>query len=205
MKTTLHALSPRALSLHPIHTASPVTVRVSPCQSMSVPSVPPSVSVASPSPAGEGRGEGVCSPPLLNPATFFTRADRGPLRFLAAFLRRRDAAIAAIIALVAETYGVPKPALISPIRTEAVAWPRHVAMSLIYSLGVSSITDIGAAFHRDHASVLHAIHIVRDRVEAYPELLAELSALAHRMRRLPQVLLLMGDAPSVPSVSPLSP
>ena len=58
---------------------------------------------------------------------------------------------------VCKYYGLDEDTLRGPQRTRNVALPRQIAMHLIRKLVGTSIPQIAAAFHRDNATVLHAL------------------------------------------------
>jgi chromosomal replication initiator protein len=58
--------------------------------------------------------------------------------------------------VVAEGFGLRRDDLIARCRTKEVASPRQVAMYLARELTGVSLPQIGRAFNRDHATVLHA-------------------------------------------------
>jgi chromosomal replication initiator protein len=58
--------------------------------------------------------------------------------------------------VVAEGFGLRPDDLIARCRTKEVASPRQVAMYLARELTGVSLPQIGRAFNRDHATVLHA-------------------------------------------------
>jgi chromosomal replication initiator protein len=66
-----------------------------------------------------------------------------------------------IIKRVAAAFGITKKALLSPSRLRNVLLPRQVAMYLAHELAGLSLPRIGAAFERDHTTVLHACRKVK--------------------------------------------
>jgi chromosomal replication initiator protein len=72
--------------------------------------------------------------------------------------------IADIQASVATYYEISVADLTSSSRTVKVAWPRQVAIHLARELTGSSLQTIGAAFRRNHATVLHACRRVSERI-----------------------------------------
>lgn len=69
----------------------------------------------------------------------------------------------AIQQLVARHFGVSVPDIIGARRTRQVAEPRMVAMYLCRELTRLSSNEIGSAFGRTHANVLHAAKTIADR------------------------------------------
>ena len=68
-----------------------------------------------------------------------------------------EVTIARIQEVVCERFGVTHEELVSPRRSQAVAYPRQVAMYLCRELTDSSLPKIGREFgNRDHTTVMHA-------------------------------------------------
>lgn len=68
----------------------------------------------------------------------------------------RDRGVDAIIRRVAAAFGVSEKELLGPSRLRGVLVARQVAMYLVRELAGLSLPRIGAAFGRDHTTVLHA-------------------------------------------------
>ena len=74
------------------------------------------------------------------------------------------------MATVCAAFGLSHAALISDRRHKTVAWPRHMAMFLIYELTGLTTPQIARQFgDRDHSSVGHALRRVSDRIDRDPE------------------------------------
>jgi chromosomal replication initiator protein len=84
--------------------------------------------------------------------------------------------------LVAEAFGLHRYDLIARCRTKEVAFPRHVAMYLARELTCASLPQIGRAFNRDHATVLHACRHVKESLLQDTALADALAPLAERFR-----------------------
>ena len=68
-----------------------------------------------------------------------------------------DVTIGTIQEAVSERFGLSIPELCSPRRSQAVAYPRQVAMYLSRELTDASLPKIGKEFGgRDHTTVMHA-------------------------------------------------
>ncbi len=87
-----------------------------------------------------------------------------------------------IMGTVAKYYNIQLKELRSPRRNRSLARPRQIAMSLARELTQHSLPEIGAAFEKDHTTVLHACRTVTKlreddtRVrEDYENLLRQLS------------------------------
>ena len=63
-------------------------------------------------------------------------------------------------------------------RTREIATVRMTAMYFCRLLTNDSLSQIGAAFNRDHGTVLHACHAVLDRQETNLAFAAQLKALS---------------------------
>ena len=77
----------------------------------------------------------------------------------------RDIRPESIQQLVARHFGVSVPDIIGTRRTRQVAEPRMVAMYLCRELTRLSSNEIGDAFGRTHANVLHAARTIADRCQ----------------------------------------
>ncbi len=71
--------------------------------------------------------------------------------------------IEAVQEVVAAGFGISRSDLLSTARTARLVQARQVAMYLSRELTGSSSSVIGAAFRRDHSTVLHAIRVVGER------------------------------------------
>ena len=63
----------------------------------------------------------------------------------------------AIIKAVTAVTGITMEQMCSPDRHASVVTARHFAMYLVYRDTTLSTNEVGRLFHRDHASVLHAL------------------------------------------------
>lgn len=83
---------------------------------------------------------------------------------------------------VADYYGLAHAHMLSPSRCRPHARPRQVAMYLGRQLTKLSLPDIGRRFGgRDHTTVIHAIRVVKQRIETEPELADDIAALKMRL------------------------
>lgn len=79
---------------------------------------------------------------------------------------RRAVTIDQIQKRVAEVYDLRQSDMVSRKRPQYIAMPRQVAMYLARKLTKCTLVEIGAAFgNRDHGTVLHAYHTVKERME----------------------------------------
>jgi chromosomal replication initiator protein len=72
--------------------------------------------------------------------------------------------VAGIVKRVAAAFGVTERDLLGPSRLRRVMVPRQVAMYLAREVGGLSLPRIGAAFGRDHTTVLHACRKVEAEI-----------------------------------------
>ena len=81
----------------------------------------------------------------------------------------RPITIDAIYETVARYFHLEPRELKSKRRTDAIAWPRQIAMYLARSLTDLSTTEIGAYFGgKDHTTVLHAVDKVKMKMAESP-------------------------------------
>jgi chromosomal replication initiator protein len=78
----------------------------------------------------------------------------------------RGGALDAIMKRVSAAFGVTEKQLLGSSRLRSVLLPRQVAMYLARELAGLSLPRIGAAFGRDHTTVLHACRKVEAALEA---------------------------------------
>ena len=84
----------------------------------------------------------------------------------------------AIKQAVADYYGIAAAELTAKRRSREVVIPRQVAMFLAREMTDLSLTQLGAAFQRDHATILHAC----DKVAEDPAMTSILEDLRHAVR-----------------------
>ena len=88
-----------------------------------------------------------------------------------------------VIGAVAEHYSLPEKALLSANRSKEIANARHIAIYLTKELTDSSLTEIGFKMgRRTHATVLHSIAIIKDRLEFDPVMRQTISQLESALR-----------------------
>lgn len=69
-------------------------------------------------------------------------------------------------------------------RKKEVVFPRQIAMYLSRLHTSQSLADIGKAFGRDHATVLHAIKVVTDRINRDASLASQMDILNKRVKQI---------------------
>jgi len=88
-----------------------------------------------------------------------------------------------VLGAVAEHYNLPEKAILSANRSKEIANARHIAIYLTKELTDSSLTEIGFKMgRRTHATVLHSIALVKDRLEFDPVLRQAISQLESALR-----------------------
>jgi len=86
-------------------------------------------------------------------------------------------AVADILDVVCNRYGVRREMVKSPRRSQELVQPRMIAMYLSHRLSQRSLTQIGAALLRDHTTVLNGVDRIADRIKDDPALRAEVEEL----------------------------
>lgn len=84
--------------------------------------------------------------------------------------------------VVAEYYDIRFGDMTSKRRPQSIAYPRQIAMYLCRSLTNHSFPEIGSAFDRNHATVLHACRLIGEREKEDSNLRKTLSTLQQRLR-----------------------
>ncbi len=106
------------------------------------------------------------------------------LRDLLPPTRARVVTIQTIQASVSEFFGIRSEEMRSKRRTKGVAFPRQVAMYLARELTDASLPRIGEEFGgRDHTTVMHACHRVRETLRRDAHLAASLKRLTEDLQR----------------------
>lgn len=81
--------------------------------------------------------------------------------------------------VICHHFGVTVGDLVSKSREKHLAIPRHYALYLSYMLCGRSMPDLGRRFGcRDHTSILHSVHKIRDQRVSDPAIEAIVQALA---------------------------
>jgi len=88
-----------------------------------------------------------------------------------------------IIRVVAETYGVTVPDIISGGRMQPIVTPRQVAMFLSCKLTTNSLPAIGTAFGKNHSTVFHGSKTIQQRIETEPELKKTIESIVVKLGR----------------------
>lgn len=84
--------------------------------------------------------------------------------------------------IVARHFGVSVPDIIGSRRTRQIAEPRMIAMYLCRELTRLSSNEIGSAFGRTHANVLHAAKIISDRCDVDEDMRRSVNQLKHQLQ-----------------------
>lgn len=92
--------------------------------------------------------------------------------------------IHAIKRVVAKHYNVDIKDFKAKKRSNAVAWPRQIAMYLANELTDMSLNDIGLEFERDHATVVHARDKVKEELDSNPFFSAEMNQIINEVKNV---------------------
>ncbi len=88
-----------------------------------------------------------------------------------------------VLGAVAEHYSVPEKAILSANRSREVTAARHLAIYLTKELTDNSLTEIGFKMgKRSHATILHSIALVREKLEFDPVLRQTISQIESQLR-----------------------
>lgn len=85
-----------------------------------------------------------------------------------------------VLDVVSDHFNLDPRDIVGPRRDARYSWPRQVAMYLSRTKTAHSLPSIGATFHRDHTTVLHACR----KIEADPEALKLSTALGEKLEDL---------------------
>jgi len=86
--------------------------------------------------------------------------------------------------IVADYYDLELASMESKKRTQAIAFPRQIAMYLARELTDSSLPKIGDKFGgRDHSTVLHAYNKIEDKVNSEPEFKTTIQQLKEKINQ----------------------
>ncbi len=84
---------------------------------------------------------------------------------------------------VAQRYRMKLTDMKARKRTDAVAFPRQIAMYLSRELTSSSLPEIGSAFGgRDHTTVIHAIHKIEKKMKDDPQFSGDIESLVQEIK-----------------------
>jgi chromosomal replication initiator protein len=119
---------------------------------------------------------------LVLPKPLRKAGSRPVPRSAGATSERDRTAIIMLQRAVAEVFALRRVDFIARCRTKDVAFPRQVAMYLARELTGASLPQIGCAFGRDHATVLHACRRVKAILLQDAALADALARLAERFR-----------------------
>ncbi|MFO1520960.1 MAG: chromosomal replication initiator protein DnaA [Kiritimatiellia bacterium] len=83
--------------------------------------------------------------------------------------------------LVAEYFDIRFSDILSKKRPANIAFPRQVAMFLCRDLTAHSLPSIGEAFGKNHATVLHAVRSIEDRIAKDSTVRQHVTMIKHRL------------------------
>lgn len=93
---------------------------------------------------------------------------------------------------VAAHYDIRLADMSSSARPRSIAVPRQVAMYLCRSLTPSSLPDIGTAFNKTHATVLHACTAIQNRMDVDADLRRQVQDISTKLGKPARPLLVAG-------------
>jgi chromosomal replication initiator protein len=97
-------------------------------------------------------------------------------------VRRGEPTMEDIITVVTERYGVKLSELQSKRRTNAITWPRQIAMFLARQITRHSLEEVGAYFGgRDHTTVMYAVSKVQRRLGEEQDVRDQVDQLLQRL------------------------
>jgi chromosomal replication initiator protein len=82
---------------------------------------------------------------------------------------------------VADYYDIRLSEMISKHRSRGVAEPRQLAMYLCRKLTSASLPEIGSAFEKTHATVLHAYKNIEDKQQTNANLKENIAVITHKL------------------------
>ncbi len=87
-----------------------------------------------------------------------------------------------IIGLVEHNYAISRSEFVSKSRKSSTVWARQVAMYLARHYTLLPLEEIGKAFGRDHATVIHAFQKVTETMESQPTRRYEVEFLKQKLQ-----------------------
>jgi chromosomal replication initiator protein len=97
-------------------------------------------------------------------------------------VKRESISMDEIISMIESNFGVSKTELTSKSRKSLTTWARQVAMFLARNYTLLSLEEIGKAFGRDHATVIHAFQKVSDAMQSHPTKRYEVEFLKQKLQ-----------------------
>lgn len=95
---------------------------------------------------------------------------------------KREVCIDTIQKLIGQYYRISLDELKSKSRKQAVSHPRHVAIYLSRTFTKGSLENIGKAFNRNHATVLHAVNFVRRELDKRSQMGKQVEYLSEKLK-----------------------
>lgn len=85
--------------------------------------------------------------------------------------------------IVAEHYDIRLADMVSKRRPANIAFPRQVAMYFARKLTGQSFPAIAEQFKKNHATILHAVNSIEDKLKSSPDLKLELAGLERKLKQ----------------------
>jgi len=105
---------------------------------------------------------------MLIPALRRKGAKRAPLQL---------ASVEKVLTLISGHFNVSEKELKSKKHYRAIAYPRQVAMYLIYKYCIHSLAEVGRQLNRHHTTVIHAQETINDLMQYDPVIKNEVERL----------------------------
>ena len=87
---------------------------------------------------------------------------------------RRNLTIEEVQNCVAKKYSVSLSQILSEERTQSLVTPRQLSMYIAKKFTTKSLKEIGAAFDKSHATIIHGVKTITKRLDVEPELVKSL-------------------------------
>lgn len=105
------------------------------------------------------------------------------LKEILSTLPKRDITIDVIIDEVEKYFRLPSGSLVTKRRSNAIAYPRHIAMYIAREVLDESYPKIGEHFHRDHSTVMTAVKKISQNLSGDTELAAIIRDLEENIKK----------------------
>ncbi len=97
--------------------------------------------------------------------------------------RIQELSARAICDFVAREFNVKKAEMCSRSRKKSVVFPRQVGMYLARKMTDQGLADIGAAFSRDHSTVVHSVRIITETIVRNASVRGQVALLTEKLEK----------------------
>jgi len=105
------------------------------------------------------------------------------VEFMESIAAAMDEALVKILELTCEEFKVSETEVFGRSREEQFTWPRHVTVWLLRCCSAASLSSMGQMMGgRDHGTMIHSIHAVKNRMETEPRFAALVRKLEQKTR-----------------------